>query len=53
MNDIRRFPRADNFLGYFRLMKRGRELGGKRLCTGGKKFGNSHLKWTSARQHCC
>jgi len=45
IHDIRRFPKAGNFLSYARLVKCAHESAGKRLGTGGKKIGNAHLKW--------
>lgn len=45
IHDIRRFPKAGNFLSYARLVKCHHESAGKRLGCGGKKIGNAHLKW--------
>jgi len=45
IHDIRRFPKAGNFLSYARLVKCMHESAGKRLGSGGKKIGNAHLKW--------
>jgi transposase len=45
IHDIRRFPKAGNFLSYARLVKCSHESAGKRLGSGGKKIGNAHLKW--------
>jgi hypothetical protein len=45
IHDVRRFPKAGNFLSYARLVKCAHESAGKRLGTGGKKIGNAHLKW--------
>ena len=45
IHDIRRFPKAGNFLSYARLVRCAHESAGKRLGSGGKKIGNAHLKW--------
>ena len=45
IHDIRRFPKAGNFLSYARLVRCTHESAGKRLGSGGKKIGNAHLKW--------
>ena len=45
IHDIRRFPKAGNFLSYARLVRCADESAGKRLGSGGKKIGNAHLKW--------
>ena len=45
MHDIRRFPSVQHFASYARLVNCGKESGGKRLGTSGKKIGNAHLKW--------
>lgn len=45
IHDIRRFPKAGNFLSYARLVSCPHESAGKRLGSGGKKIGNPHLKW--------
>ena len=42
---IDRFPSVQDFASYGRLIKCGKESGGKRLGTSGKKIGNAHLKW--------
>jgi len=42
---IDRFPSVQEFASYCRLVKCGKESGGKRLGTSGKKIGNAHLKW--------
>jgi transposase len=42
---IDRFPRAQDFASYGRLIKCSKESGGKRVGTSGHKIGNAHLKW--------
>jgi transposase len=46
--DLRRFPRVQDFVSYCRLVKCAQESGGKRLGTSGKKIGNVHLRWAFA-----
>ena len=48
IQDIRRFPRVQDFVSYCRLVKCAKESNGKRLGTSGKKIGNSHLRWAFA-----
>jgi transposase len=43
--DINRFPRAQKFVSYCRLVKCAKESAGKRYGTSGKKIGNAYLKW--------
>jgi transposase len=45
IHHIDRFPRAQDFASYCRLVKCAKESAGKRLGTSGKKIGNAHLKW--------
>ena len=45
IEDIKRFPRVQEFVSYARLVKCAKESGGKRKGSGGKKIGNVHLKW--------
>jgi transposase len=45
IHDIRRFPRAQDFASYARLVKCPKESAGKRHGSSGKKIGNAHLKW--------
>ena len=45
IHDVRRFERVQEFASYARLVKCGKESGGKKLGTGGAKMGNVHLKW--------
>jgi transposase len=45
IHDIHRFPSVQDFASYSRLVKCGKESGGKRLGTSGSKIGNAHLKW--------
>lgn len=44
IQDISRFPRAQDFVSYCRLVKCAKESNGKRLGTSGKKIGNVHLR---------
>src|SRR5215831_12992292 len=48
IQDIRRFPRVQDFVSYCRLVKCAKESGGKRLGASGKKIGNGHLRWAFA-----
>jgi transposase len=48
IQDIRRFPRVQDFVSYCRLVKCAKESGGKRLGTSGKKIGSVHLRWAFA-----
>jgi transposase len=43
--DINRFPRAQKFVSYCRLVKCAKESAGKRYGTSGKKIGNAYLTW--------
>ena len=45
MHDIARFPRAQDFVSYCRLVKCAKESAGKRYGTSGTKIGNAYLKW--------
>ncbi len=45
IENIKRFPRVQDFASYARLVKCSRESAGKRSGTGGSKIGNAHLKW--------
>jgi transposase len=45
IQDIRRFPRVQEFVSYARLVKCAKESAGKRQGTSGRKIGNVHLKW--------
>jgi transposase len=45
IQDIRRFPRVQEFVSSCRLVKCARESAGKRYGTSGKKIGNAYLKW--------
>jgi transposase len=45
VQDIGRFPRAQEFLSYCRLVKPARESAGKIQGHAGGKIGNAHLKW--------
>ena len=48
IQDIRRFPRVQDFVSYCRLVTCPKESGGKKLGTSGKKIGNVHLRWAFA-----
>jgi transposase len=45
IEDIRRFPRVQDFVSYARLVKCEKTSAGKSYGTGGNKIGNAHLKW--------
>ncbi len=45
IEDIKRFPRVQNFVSYCRLVKCPRESSGKRMGSKNTKIGNAHLKW--------
>ena len=45
IEDIRRFPRVQDFVSYARLVKCFHESNGKKHGNGGSKIGNAHLKW--------
>jgi transposase len=45
IEDIRRFPRVQDFVSYSRLVKCAKESAGKIYGTNGNKIGNAHLKW--------
>ena len=45
IEDIRRFPRVQDFVSYARLVKCSHESNGKKYGNGGSKIGNAHLKW--------
>jgi hypothetical protein len=42
---FQRFPRAQDFVSYCRLVKCSKESAGKRYGTSGTKMGNAYLKW--------
>src|SRR5215510_10073830 len=48
IQDIRRFPRVQDFVSYCRLVKCAKESNHTRLGTSGKKIGNVHLRWAFA-----
>jgi transposase len=48
IQDIRRFPRVQDFVSSCRLVQCATESNGKRLGTSGKKIGNVHLRWAVA-----
>lgn len=45
IENIRRFPRVQDFVSYCRLVKSAKESNGKKYGSSGKKIGNAHLKW--------
>src|SRR5919106_919518 len=45
IHDIRRFPRGQEFVSYWRLVKWAKESAGKRFGTSGTKIGNAYLTW--------
>ena len=45
IENIKRFPRVQDFVSYCRLVRCARESNGKKYGPGGKKIGNAHLKW--------
>jgi len=45
MHDIDRFPRVQDFVSYYRLVKCSKASAGKRYGTLGAKIGNAYLKW--------
>lgn len=48
IHDIRRFPRVQDFVSSWRLVKGAKESSGKQLGTSGKKIGNVPLRWAFA-----
>jgi transposase len=48
IQDIRRFPRVQDFVSSCRLVKCAKESNRQRLGTSGKKIGNGHLRWAFA-----
>jgi transposase len=45
IEDIRRFPRVQDFVSYSRLVKCAKESNGKLYGSSGKKIGNAHIRW--------
>jgi transposase len=45
VENIKRFPRVQDFVSYSRLVKSAKESNGKKYGSSGKKIGNAHLKW--------
>ena len=45
IENIKRFPRVQDFVSYCRLVKSVKESNGKKYGASGKKIGNAHLKW--------
>lgn len=45
IENIKRFPRVQEFVSYARLVKCTKESNGKKYGSSGKKIGNAHLKW--------
>jgi transposase len=52
IHDINRFPRAQDFVSYCRLVKCTRESGGKKSGAKNSKIGNAHLKWAFSEAAC-
>ena len=48
IQDIARFPRVQDFVSSWRLVKCAKESGGKRRGTAGKKIGHGPLRWAVA-----
>ncbi len=46
VQDIRRFPRVQDFVSYCRLVKCAKESAGKKHGTSGREIGNAYLKWS-------
>ena len=46
VQDIRRFPRVQDFVYYCRRVKCAKESAGKKYGMAGKKIANAYLKWT-------
>jgi len=45
IENIKRFPRVQDFVSYCRLVKCAKESNGKIYGSSGKKIGNAHLRW--------
>jgi len=45
IENIKRFPRVQDFASYCRLVKSAKESNGKKYGSSGNKIGNAHLKW--------
>ena len=45
IENIKRFPRVQDFVSYCRLVKCAKESNGKIYGSAGKKIGNAHLRW--------
>jgi len=45
IENIKRFPRVQDFVSYSRLVKSAKESNGKKYGSSGNKIGNAHLKW--------
>ncbi len=45
IENIKRFPRVQDFVSYCRLVKCTKESNGKKYGSSGKKIGNAHLRW--------
>ena len=52
IDTIARFPEVGHFLSYARLVRCRHESAGKVKGSGGKKIGNSHLKWAFSEAAC-
>lgn len=53
IENIKRFPRVQDFVSYCRLVKCAKESNGKKYGTSGKKIGNAHLKWAFSEAAVC
>jgi transposase len=52
VHDVKRFAGVGQFLSYCRLVRCAHESAGKVLGSGGKKIGNSHLRWAFGEAAC-
>jgi len=52
IDNVGRFPEVGNFLSYSRLVRCEHESAGKKKGSGGKKIGNTHLKWAFSEAAC-
>jgi transposase len=52
IQDIERFPRAQDFCSYARLVKCAKQSAGKNYGYSGNRIGNAHLKWAFSEAVC-
>src|SRR5262249_52038293 len=52
IHDVKRFASVGQFLSYCRLVRCEHESAGKVLGEGGRKIGNSHLRWAFGEAAC-